>query len=265
MFFYSEFQQSYYWLPLVGFTIGLVASMIGSGGGFFFPLILILFFSIQPQVAVATSLAASLPLCISGTVGHYRKKNIRLWLGVVFAAAGILGAITGVAVTHLLTPGQLKTFFGIYSVILAILIVMNTLRVQPKQQPEKKKRHLFTTRTLTTGGGFGFIGGMISGTFGSSGAAPVIAGLVALNTPLRMVAGTSLIVVLVNTVSALAGHFVLGQIDLTLVYLLTAGSVLGAATGPHLMAKVNLQKADKPVRLAIALVVIVSGIVLIIN
>ncbi|MFW5756140.1 MAG: sulfite exporter TauE/SafE family protein, partial [Tangfeifania sp.] len=105
MFFYSEFQQSYYWLPLIGFTIGVLASMIGSGGGFFFPLILILIFGTPAQVAVATSLAASLPLCLSGTIGHYRKKNIHLRLGLIFGIAGILGAVGGTWITRVLSSG----------------------------------------------------------------------------------------------------------------------------------------------------------------
>jgi uncharacterized membrane protein YfcA len=46
------------------------------------------------------------------------------------------------------------------------------------------------------------------------------------------VAGTSLFVVLINTFSALAGHVLIGEIDLTLVVFLASGSILGALFGP---------------------------------
>ena len=265
MFFYSEFQQSYYWLPLIGFTIGVLASMIGSGGGFFFPLILILFFSTPAQVAVATSLAASLPLCASGTIGHYRKKNIHLRLGLVFGITGILGAIAGAWITRLLTPGQLKTAFVFYSVFLAGIIIMNSYRKKKKDEQTQESSGQLDMGKISKGSVFGLAGGIISGTFGTSGSIPVIAGLMALRTPLRLVVGTSLFVVLINTVSALTSHLLVGQIDLTLVFLLTSGSVIGAALGPHLLLKVNLQKSEKPVKLAVAVMVIVSGIVMIIN
>lgn len=265
MFFYSEFQQSYYWLPLIGFTIGVLASMIGSGGGFFFPLILILLFGISAQIAVATSLAASLPLCVSGTIGHYRKKNIHLRLGLVFAIAGIIGAVGGAWITRLLTPGQLKTAFGVYSVFLAGIIIMNSIRKKNNSNPEDEYSRELSTGKVVRGSVFGLAGGIISGTFGTSGSMPVIGGLMALRTPLRLVVGTSLMVVLVNTISGLGGHFLLGEIDMTLVFLLTSGSVIGAALGPHLLLKVNLQKAEKPVKLAVAVMVIISGIVMIIN
>lgn len=265
MFFYSEFQQSYYWLPLIGFTIGVLASMIGSGGGFFFPLILILLFGISAQIAVATSLAASLPLCVSGTIGHYQKKNIHLRLGLVFAIAGIIGAVGGAWITRLLTPGQLKTAFGVYSVFLAGIIIMNSIRKKNNSNPEDEYSRELSTGKVVRGSVFGLAGGIISGTFGTSGSMPVIGGLMALRTPLRLVVGTSLMVVLVNTISGLGGHFLLGEIDMTLVFLLTSGSVIGAALGPHLLLKVNLQKAEKPVKLAVAVMVIISGIVMIIN
>lgn len=265
MFFYSEFQQIYYWLPLIGFTIGVLASMIGSGGGFFFPLILILLFGVPAQVAVATSLAASLPLCVSGTIGHYRQKNIHRRLALVFAIAGILGAVAGAWITRLLTPGQLKTVFGIYSVFLAGLIILNSFRKNSREDHANEYSRKLNPERFAKGSAFGLAGGIISGTFGTSGSMPVIGGLMALRTPLRLVVGTSLLIVLVNTVSGLGGHFLLGEIDMTLVLLLTAGSIAGAALGPYLLAKVNLAKAEKPAKLLVAVLVIVSGIVLIIN
>lgn len=265
MYFYSEFQQSYLWLPFIGFAIGLLASMLGSGGGFFFPLILILFFGIPAQVAVATSLAASLPLCISGTIAHYRKKNIHRRLGLVFAIFGILGAVAGAWITRLLTSDQLKTAFGFYSVFLAGLIIMNSFKKKNDSNSESEYSRQLSLGKVSKGSVFGLMGGIISGTFGTSGSMPVIGGLIALRTPLRLVAGTSLMIVLVNTVSGLAGHLLLGEIDMTLVLLLTTGSILGAAIGPHQLSKVDLEKVEKPAKLIVAAFVIVSGIVMIVN
>jgi len=265
MYFFSEFQQSYLWLPFIGFAIGLLASMIGSGGGFFFPLILILFFGIPTQMAVATSLAASLPLCVSGTIMHYRKKNIHLKIGLVFAVAGIIGAVGGAWITRLLTSDELKTAFGIYSVFLAGIIIMNSLRKKNNSNSENEYKIELSPGKVAKGSVFGLVGGIISGTFGTSGSMPVLGGLMALRTPLRLVVGTSLMVVLVNTLSGLGGHFLLGEIDMTLVLLLTAGSIAGAALGPQLLTKVNLSKVEKPAKLAVAAIVIVSGIVMIIN
>lgn len=73
---FSEIQDIYFILPLLGFIIGLFGTMVGGGGGFFFLPILTLLLKVPAQAAVITSLVATLPICIVGSLGHYRKNNI---------------------------------------------------------------------------------------------------------------------------------------------------------------------------------------------
>lgn len=264
MLFYSEFQHTYLWLPLAGFIIGMIASMVGSGGGFFFPLLLILFFQIPAHIAVATSLAASLPLCIAGTTGHYRRGNINLRLGFIFGAAGILGALSGAFFTRLMQPSTLKIVFGIYSVVLALIIFYTSIKDKKREKGGDLPGKIAPGKIVKSSF-FGYVGGAISGTFGTSGAAPIIAGLFALKTPVKKVAGTSLMVVLINTLAAFASHFLLGEVDLTLVLMLTAGSVMGALLGPRLLVAIKPEKSENLIRRIFAIIIIISGILLIIN
>lgn len=263
MLFWSEFQQSYLWLPVVGVVVGLLATMIGSGGGFFFPLILMLLFKTPAHVAVATSLAATLPLCIVGSVGHYRHGNIHPKLVLVFGAAGVLGAVAGVWITRQMESEQLKTAFGFYSLVLAAVIFLNNRKKKKQNQDAESKKRKLNRGIYTQGSVYGFTGGMISGIFGTSGSAPVLAGLVALNTPIRLVIGTSLAVVFINTISALAGHVLLGEIDLTLVLFLTAGTLIGAAFGPRLLGKIKPERSEGGIRKWFALAIVVFGLILI--
>lgn len=263
MIFYSEFQQSYLWLPLVGLIVGFLASMIGSGGGFFFPFILIVFFGIASHVAVATSLAATLPLCIVGSVGHYRRGNIHSRLVWIFGVAGILGAVAGAWITQQMNTEQLKMAFGVYSLVLAAVIYLNIRKNKKHNKNTEKEVNRLNKGLYVKGSAYGFAGGIISGTFGTSGSAPVLAGLVALNAPVKLVIGTSLTVVLINTVSALAGHAMLGEIDLTLVLFLTAGTVVGAAFGPRLLGKMRIERSEGHIRQWFALIIFVFGLILI--
>ncbi|MGM0622331.1 MAG: sulfite exporter TauE/SafE family protein [Bacteroidota bacterium] len=262
MLFYSAFQESYIWLPFIGLIVGVLATMIGSGGGLFFPLILILLFQVPAHIAVATSLAASLPLGIAGSIGHYRKKNIHFQLALLFGIAGIIGAVSGTLITRLLNSEQLKIAFGIYSILLAIIIFLNS-RKQKKADTSSETSKKLNRIKISKGSVFGFAGGIISGTFGTSGAAPVLAGLIALHTPIKLVIGTSLFVVLVNTFSAFAGHFLVGEIDLTLVLFLTMGTIAGALIGPHLLSKINLEKYETGIKKIFVIIILISGIVLI--
>ncbi len=263
MVFYSAFEYSYLWLPLLGLVIGLLASAIGGGGGFFFPPVLILFFNVPAHIAIATSLAATLPICIAGAAVHYRNGNLDLNKGLVFGIAGILGALGGASVTGLLTPGQLKTTFGIYSLLLAVLIIMNERKEKKKLESKDNTLISKVLKWIPRGSFYGFAGGAITGTFGTSGTAPVLAGLFAIKIPLKMVAGTSLMIIFINTVSALAGHLVLGVIDLTLVWFLTAGTVAGSIAGPKLTSGIKFGDKEGFIKQTFAYIVLAFGLIMI--
>ena len=126
MIFHSAFEPIYLSLPLIGFIIGMFGAMLGGGGGFFFLPVLTLIVGAPPHLAVATSLAATLPICIVGSLGHYRKGNIDVKTGAVFMVAGIVGAFAGAAITGLVSPKQLKVSFGIYAVLIALNMTYST-------------------------------------------------------------------------------------------------------------------------------------------
>ncbi len=265
MVFHSAFENSYLWLPLVGFVIGFLGSVIGGGGGFFFLPLLILVFHVPAQIAVSTSLAATLPVCIVGALSHYRNGNIDLRMGSVFAIAGIMGALIGAGLTGMLTTGQLKVSFGIYSILLAgHMMLSNRKKIRAEANGEVIPE-ITPFQKRTRGSVYGLLAGVITGTFGTSGTAPVLAGLFAIRLPIKLIAGTSLIIVFVNTASALGAHFMVGRIDLTLVYFLTAGTIIGAFSGPRLISGVKIERSENSVRFWFALIMMALGILMIIT
>jgi len=262
MIFHSPFEYSYLWLPLIGFVIGLLASMVGSGGGFFFLPVLILLFKMPAQMAVSTSLAATLPICIVGSVNHYRHDNINLKMGLLFIISGIIGSIAGAGLTSIVTPLQLKRGFGIYSILIAIPILVSYYRRKHIELKEIPRSGRIDIKKISKGSVYGLLAGVITGSFGTSGAAPVLAGLLSLNLPIKLVAGTSLMIVMINTISALGAHFLIGEIDLTMVYLLATGSVVGAFSGPAVLSGLKTAKAEGPVRKWYAFAMIIFGIII---
>jgi uncharacterized protein len=261
--FHSSFESGYLWLPLAGFIIGFAASMTGSGGGFFFLPVLILFFHVPAHVAVATSLAATLPICIVGSLGHYRHGHIDARLWALFSVAGIAGAILGAGAANLVSPAWLKTGFGIYAILMAFPILMNYWKRRRMSKAGKEERKVGGTKKTFRGSVYGFLAGIVAGAFGTSGAAPVLAGLLTMGISVKLVVGTSMMIVLVNTLFALGAHFMVGEIDLTLVLFLAAGSGFGAFAGTKLLAGIRTVRAEGPVRLWYAIGMIVLGVVII--
>jgi hypothetical protein len=265
MIFHSSFEYFYLWLPLVGFIIGFIGSLLGGGGGFFFIPILTLVFNVPAQIAVATSLAATLPIGIVGSFGHYKNGNINLRLGLAFAIAGIFGALSGASLTNIMTTGQLKATFGIYSILMALLMLISNWRGKKADANGISIPDRSNFQKISRGSCFGFLAGVITGTFGTSGTAPVQAGLFSMRIPIKLVVGTSLMVSCVNTFSALGAHFLVGEIDLTLVYFLTAGTIVGALIGPRFLAGIKIGRAEGPIRLWYAIGMIAFGFIMIIT
>lgn len=115
MISFSAFDYAYLWFPFIGFIVGFLGSFTGGGGGFIFIPMLTILFGIQPQVAISSSLAATLPIClVEFTV--IIKKNLDLRLGLIFAGAGIIGALLGARVTGFMTARVLRITFGVYSI-----------------------------------------------------------------------------------------------------------------------------------------------------
>lgn len=262
MFEFTEIEPIYYVLPIIGFLIGLFGTVLGGGGGFFFLPVLTLLIGVPAQTAVITSLVATLPICIVGSLGHFHKRNIDFKVGLKFAFAGIFGAFVGVAITSVITAGHLKMGFGIYSIAIALSLFISTWKKKQAENNEKGKQVSGFLRNVWSSV-FGFLAGIITGTFGTSGTAPVLAGLFALRLPLKSVIGTSLAVVLINTVFAIGAHIFVAKINLTLICFLTVGSVIGAVMGPKFLSGIRTDKSENKVRHLYAAVMVVLGILMI--
>ena len=120
----SSFVLSYLWLPLIGAAIGLLVTIFGGGGGFFYVPILTLLFHVPTQLAAATSLAATIPTVVVGSIEHYRNGNVDLRVGTIFGVAGIAGALGGTFLSNLVSSALLQKLFGAY----AVQIIQGCLR-----------------------------------------------------------------------------------------------------------------------------------------
>ncbi|MFV0591986.1 MAG: sulfite exporter TauE/SafE family protein [Draconibacterium sp.] len=263
MIIYSHIEPVYYILPFIGFIVGLLGTMLGGGGGFIFLPLLTILIGVPMQTAVITSLVATLPIVVVGTVGHTRKSNIDFRTGLMFAIAGVIGAFVGAGITSLISPDELRVSFGIYLVLIAVHIAYGTIRKNEETKSNDTSSSNYEIKKKVKGSFFGLFAGIITGTFGTSGTAPVIAGLFSMEIPLKLVIGTSLLVVLANTVFAIGAHFLVGQIDLTLVLFLTGGSVIGSVLGPNLLSKMKTDKSENKARYIYAFVMVIIGVLMI--
>ncbi len=80
----------------IGLAAGMVAGMLGVGGGVIFVPGLVLFLGLSQLEAQATSLLAIIPVSIVGAVQQHRYGNLRLREGVLVGVLAAGGALAGV-------------------------------------------------------------------------------------------------------------------------------------------------------------------------
>lgn len=255
-------------IPLFGFAVGLLVSMLGGGGGGLYAPVLILVFGVPTQTAIAASLASVLPTTLAGTLGHYREGNVDVNVGLVLGVGGIIGTLIGAYFANLIPSDLLERILGVFILIMMIPMIRSLMRRRRKQNEEemgvKRETVKLTGIKRILASLFGVAGGLTAGLFGLSGSGPIVAGLYSLDMPAVMVVGTSLFVLIFNSIAGIGGYYLLGRLDLPLILLLCGGAVVGAFLGPQLLKKVNpktLEKAYGPILVSTMLILSVTLII----
>ena len=78
-----------------------------------------------------------------------------------------------------------------------------------------------------------------------------------------MVVGTTIFVLVFNSVAGIGGYFLLGRFDLTLTLLLGNGAVIGALLGPKLLNRIDKVIIERVIPLVLIAISIIFGISLI--
>jgi uncharacterized protein len=259
------FDPSFFWLLPIGFAIGILVTMFGGGGGFFYVPILTLLFHVPTQAAAATSLAATIPTVIVGSIAHYRKGNVDLKVGLVFGIAGFIGAIAGALLSARIASALLRHLFGAYSLILAVPMILTSKSRLAEKGKSREGAQIGSASRLALGIAFGSLSGLMTGLFGTSGTATIVAGLYLLGLPVRMVIGTSVVIVLCNAISGFGSQAFVGNFDLPVVLLLACGSIFGALIGPRLLDKIDMAKLETVYGILFILLVVGFGIAMLLK
>jgi uncharacterized protein len=239
----------YAWLIPVGFAIGAFGTLIGAGGGFILmPLLLLVYPAQRPDVLTAVSLAVVCLNASSGSISYARMRLIDYRSGLLFAAAGIPGAVAGAWITDFIDRRLFDGVFGALLIAVASFLFLQAREVarakragsldEPHPLPHKHRQRYY----LTLGTVLSFFVGFLSSLLGIGGGiihVPVMVAL--LNFPVHTATATS--------------HFILAILSLagTIVHLSAAdfagfgwvtlslgvGVVFGAQVGARLSKRVS--------------------------
>jgi uncharacterized membrane protein YfcA len=120
----------------VGFLAGIIAGMLGVGGGALFSPALVLFLGESQLHAEATSLVAIVPTALAGAWSQHRYGNLRLREGALMGALALAGAAAGVALANVLAERPLRIIFATFMLVVAFQLVRRELRPAPERRGE---------------------------------------------------------------------------------------------------------------------------------
>ncbi|WP_329021025.1 sulfite exporter TauE/SafE family protein [Streptomyces sp. NBC_00690] len=239
-----------------GGVVGLVLGALGGGGSVLAVPALIYLLGFSPLAATTASLIIVTITSATALFAHAREGQVRWGTGAVFAAAGIVPAALGGVLAGQLPAALLTAAFAVIAALAAVAML------RPSAQVELEGVRARWPVTVGTGGGLGALTGVL-GVGGGFLAVPALVKPVGLR--MRAAVATSLLVITVNSLAALATRAGTAEgLDWAVIAPFTGAAVLGAWDGKRLAAKVSgrlLQRIFAYVLLAVAALMLVDSLI----
>ncbi len=115
-------------VAILGFAGGIVAGLLGVGGGIIFVPTLTIILGESQLEAESTSLLAIVPVAIAGVIRQRRYGNVRLGAGLMIGALSIPGVVLGVVVANAVSQRALELGFAALLLVVAAQLVRRAMR-----------------------------------------------------------------------------------------------------------------------------------------
>jgi uncharacterized membrane protein YfcA len=239
----------------VGLLIGLSLGALGGGGSILTVPALVYLLGQSPHQATAASLLVVGLAAVAGAVAHARAGRARVKTGAVFGLLGVIGSYAGSLASAAVPGSLLLAGFGVLMLVVAATMIVRRRRVpgipSPAHSARSGARHALVVAAAATGVG------LVTGFFGVGGGFVVVPALVlALGFDMPTAAGTSLVVIALNSAAALAARAAHGalSLDWALAATFTGAAVLGTLAGTGLAGRASPQRLSAAFTLLIVMV-----------
>ncbi|UBF30599.1 sulfite exporter TauE/SafE family protein (plasmid) [Kovacikia minuta CCNUW1] len=229
-------------LASFSFVVGTLVGLTGIGGASLITPMLIFGFQVPASVAVSSDVVAATLMKLVGGWKHWRQQTLDLQIVKWLAFGSVPGALTGVAMLHLLQSIKSLNLNAILlhlvgsAILLVTLIALMQLLLltfaPTMQLPAPPKLDLATWwgRSLTVAIGL-ILGCVVGLTSVSSGSMFALVMIAFFQLDTRKLVGTDLAQAAILLLFTSLGHLSLGTVDWNLVIPIWLGSVPGVLVG----------------------------------
>jgi uncharacterized membrane protein YfcA len=121
----------------IGVLAGVMAGMLGVGGGILFVPALVVFLEFSQLRAEATSLLAIIPVAVIGGWRQHRYGNVRVREGLVVGGLSVPGALGGVGLANALPERALEVAFAGFALFVAAQLVVRAVRSPRREERDE--------------------------------------------------------------------------------------------------------------------------------
>jgi uncharacterized membrane protein YfcA len=213
-----------------GALVGLMLGLVGGGGSILaLPLLVYVVGISSVHVAIGTSAAAVAVSALANLVGHARAGRVKWRCGLVFATAGVAGALLGSTLGKEFNAEKLLILFGALMIVMAVLMLW---RESGGGNVEVRLTRATAPQLMPLLLAYGAGVGALAGFFGIGGGFLVVPGLMAATgMPLIYAIGSSLVSVFGFGLTTAGNYALSGLIDWQLVAFFVGGGLAGGLAG----------------------------------
>jgi uncharacterized protein len=265
----------------LGLLIGAVIGGLGGGGGVLTVPVLVYLLGQTAQGATTSSLLIVGVTAAAGTLARVRSHLVDWRTGLAFGVVGVPAAYLGVLLNERVAqPVLLLSFAGLTLVAAAALLLNSRPGAEPAHdtpdvpsadqrtgglltaQPTRTRGRLATATIVTACGlTVGFLTGFL-GVGGGFLAVPAL--VVALQMPMNLAVGTSLMIITLNAVSSLAPRLATAAIAWHVVVPFIIAAIVGSIIGKRVADRLSgtaLARAFAVMLVAVGVFVAVESII----
>lgn len=206
---------------LVGLLIGAILGLIGAGGAVVAVPAFLYLFNFSPLAATTASLAVVAASATAGAIPRIRLGQVRTKQALTFWGLGVVGTLVGSRVAPLIPEPIIVTGFALVMLGAAVAMWRKSASAEPADAPQRSTWLLLLVAIAV---------GLLTGLFGVGGGFLIVPALVLVfGIPFGLATGTSLVVVALNSASALLFKAdAWGSVDWRIPALVIVGGLVGS-------------------------------------
>lgn len=258
-------------VPL-GLAIGVALGALGGGGSILTVPALVYVLGQDPRTATTSSLVIVGLTSLIALGPHARARRVRFAEGAIFGALGTAGSLAGSALSRSVPSTSLLAAFAVLMLLVAAVMLHRARRpvvgAGPPAQPAtgrsptisgvaSGRTHLAKVVVAASAVG------LLTGFFGVGGGFVLVPALVlTLRFSMPVAVGTSLLVIAINSATALAARIGDdgGGLDWWLIGVFTTAAVAGSLAGGRITSRVDPRHLTMAFAVLLVLVALYTGV-----